>query len=60
MSPHVEYWGILLPDEELPCAPETKSPIDGAKTAGTRESRLSNRPIECSGEETDFALKPFE
>jgi hypothetical protein len=50
MSPHVEYWGIPSPAEELYCAPETNSPLDDGETALTGGSRFSVQTIEsCEG-----------
>ena len=50
MSPHVEYWGIPSPAEELYSAPETNSPLDDGETALTGGSRFSVQTIECCKE----------
>lgn len=53
MSPHVEYWGIPSPVEELYCTPETDSPLDDGETALARDSRFFVQNIECSEEGAD-------
>ena len=53
MSPHVEYWGIPSPVEELYCTPETDSPLDDGETALAGGSQFFVQNIECSGEGAD-------
>jgi hypothetical protein len=53
MSPHVEYWGIPSPLEELSCTPETDSPLDDGETALPGGSQVFVRNIECSEEGAD-------
>ena len=53
MSPHVEYWGIPSPVEELYCTPETDPPLDDGETALAGGSQFFVQNIECSDEGAD-------
>jgi hypothetical protein len=57
MSPHVEYWGIPSPTEELYCTQETNSPLDDGETALAGGSRFFVQNIECCKEGADSILK---
>ena len=53
MSPHVKYWGIPSPTEEVYCTQETDIPLDEGKTALAGSSRSFVKNIECCKEGED-------
>ena len=57
MSPHVEYWGIPSPVEELYCTPETDSPLDEGEAAPAGGSQFFVQNIECSEEGADSVAR---
>jgi hypothetical protein len=60
MSPHVEYWGIPSPTEELYCTSEIDFPVNNGETVLAGGSQSFDLDIDCCEEDEDFIPESFE
>jgi hypothetical protein len=60
MSPHIEYWGIPSPAEELYAFPLAGDGTGNGETMRISSARMFVLNMECEEEDADFIPETFE